>query len=264
MSLAFGSFCADLGLPLRSRYSWCAINREKQQAIFTVWDDEIDHDKNEYVFWNNEVDEARLANPDRRKTRNPDEMKQVLLEAMDNGYQTLGVRCTPRDPQANPRSRKSYVENELLVVHLRRTPTGITGRFQGKVDANAIRRKESLAQTMGLSAIDDLDGDPSGNATPDQAAFSGTFFVRDNKVRDKVIKRAKGKCEYCGSVGFKKSGGAYYLEAHHIISLARQGPDTLQNVIALCPNHHREAHFGEGSQKLETEFKAILTKLQGN
>ncbi|WP_397574611.1 HNH endonuclease [Sphingorhabdus sp.] len=264
MSLAFGRFCADLGLPLRSAYSWCAINREKQQAIFTVWDDEIDHDKNEYEFWNDEVDNARLSNPDRRKTRNLEEMRQILLEAMDNGYQTLGIRCTPRYPLTSPRSRESYVENELLVVHLRHTPTGITGRFQGKVASNSIRRTESLAQTMGLSAIDDLDGDPPGNATPDRWAFSGTFFVRDSKVRDKVIKRAKGKCEYCGSLGFKKYGGAYYLEAHHIISLAKQGPDTLENVIALCPNHHREAHFGEGSQELEAKFKTILAKLRGN
>lgn len=50
------------------------------------------------------------------------------------------------------------------------------------------------------------------------------------------------------------SNGKRYTEAHHIIALSAQGKDVVENVIALCPEHHREAHFGVNAEKLETEF----------
>lgn len=48
--------------------------------------------------------------------------------------------------------------------------------------------------------------------------------------------------------------GQNYLEAHHIIALADDGEDTLRNVIALCPTHHREAHYGVQAEELEAMF----------
>lgn len=70
-------------------------------------------------------------------------------------------------------------------------------------------------------------------------------YSRDSKIRTFVIDRAEGRCEYCGEQGFLMSDGkSRYLEAHHIISLADDGEDAVENVIALCPKHHREAHFG--------------------
>ena len=112
-------------------------------------------------------------------------------------------------------------------------------------------------------AINDLDDPRIGNEAPGRRGFSGTFIVRDNRVRAQVIRRSKGSCEYCGEAGFKKADGSRFVEAHHIISLAQQGPDTMENVIALCPNHHREAHFGADAQRLESRFLAILAKIRG-
>lgn len=260
MSVAFGSFCADLGLPLRSAYSWCAINRERMQVIFTVWDNEIDHDNNEYEFWNDEVDNLRLAVPDRRKTKNLEEMRQTLLEALENGYQTLGVLCTPRYPLTSPRSRQSYIENELLVIQLRRTPVGISGKFQGRVDTDSIRHSGSVAQTMSHSAIDDIGTNELGNDDPEYKRRMAGSYVRDGKVRNKVIKRARGLCEYCGRPGFLKRDGTPYLETHHVISLSEQGPDKPHNVIALCANDHRQAHFGENWLTLQAELLQKLNK----
>ena len=36
-----------------------------------------------------------------------------------------------------------------------------------------------------------------------------------------------------------------YLEIHHWITLAEGGDDTIENACALCPNCHRELHFGQ-------------------
>ncbi|MCW1402857.1 HNH endonuclease [Novosphingobium sp. MW5] len=113
-------------------------------------------------------------------------------------------------------------------------------------------------------AINDLDQPDIGNTKPKRGSYSANFIVRDDRVRKSVLKRAQGRCEHCGELGFKRPDGSHFVEAHHIISLAEQGPDTLDNVIALCPNHHREAHFGESWEQLESELKAKLAKLRGN
>jgi len=44
------------------------------------------------------------------------------------------------------------------------------------------------------------------------------------------------------------------LETHHVIYLANDGADKLTNVIAVCPNDHREAHFGKRREVIESEM----------
>lgn len=111
------------------------------------------------------------------------------------------------------------------------------------------------------SAIDDIDESVVENASPEYKLRMAGSYVRDPKVRRQVLLRANGICEYGSCVTFKKSNGQAFLEAHHVISLSEQGIDKLSNVIALCPNHHREAHFGEQWQALQDEFIQILKKL---
>ncbi len=112
-----------------------------------------------------------------------------------------------------------------------------------------------------FDAVDDLVDKPEGNSVPDRANYSGTRFKRDHNVRAHVVKRSSGRCEHCGQKGFLMANGEGYVETHHIIGLAKQGPDTLANVIALCPNHHREAHFGKDAAALERAFLSTLAKL---
>ena len=55
--------------------------------------------------------------------------------------------------------------------------------------------------------------------------------------------RANGVCQLCGiTLDYKDKQGRPYLEAHHIIPLAEDGPDELSNMAALCPNCHRKMH----------------------
>lgn len=70
-----------------------------------------------------------------------------------------------------------------------------------------------------------------------------------------ALLRANGACEHCGEAGFVLKDGSIYLETHHIVSLAAGGADLVNNVIALCPNHHREAHYGADAQHLLRKFK---------
>jgi 5-methylcytosine-specific restriction endonuclease McrA len=108
---------------------------------------------------------------------------------------------------------------------------------------------EHRLYTMSMNAIDDL-----GTDTPDRSLSTKWSYSRDKKVRNAVRRRAKGKCEFCGKPGFMGQSGKPYLETHHVIALSDEGADRLTNVIALCPNDHREAHFGKRCAAIETEM----------
>ena len=103
------------------------------------------------------------------------------------------------------------------------------------------------------NAIDDL-----GTDFPDRAKAEIWSYARDARVRDAVLRRARGRCEFCDKLGFLKPDGARYLESHHVIALASDGADRVTNVIALCPDDHREAHFGERSEEIEQAMIARL------
>lgn len=109
------------------------------------------------------------------------------------------------------------------------------------------------------SAIHDIDSD-LGNPDPEYRKRMAGYYVRDQSVRNAVLKRAGGLCEYCRSEDFLTTAGNRFLETHHIISLSEQGSDTVKNVIALCPNDHRRAHFGNDWKELQVAFTSILQK----
>jgi 5-methylcytosine-specific restriction protein A len=71
-----------------------------------------------------------------------------------------------------------------------------------------------------------------------------TAYRRSREQRDAALLRAQGRCELCDRLGFETQSGALYLETHHIVPLSEGGSDDVWNIIALCPNDHREAHFG--------------------
>ncbi|KRB79055.1 hypothetical protein ASE07_05030 [Noviherbaspirillum sp. Root189] len=82
---------------------------------------------------------------------------------------------------------------------------------------------------------------------PNKVEGSGTaIFERDSEIVKAVKQRAvNGCCEFCGKEGFKTASGGFYLEAHHVIPLNCGGPDDVRNVVAICADDHRRAHFGE-------------------
>ena len=55
--------------------------------------------------------------------------------------------------------------------------------------------------------------------------------------------------------------GRLFLETHHVVPLAEGGADSLDNVVALCPNHHREAHLGARHAILKEQLLQKLAAL---
>jgi 5-methylcytosine-specific restriction enzyme A len=203
-----------------------------------------------------------MADPSRTQN-GAREFRRVILKVVDQGYDAFGILCEAVDVDASPRKRKRF-ERELLALKITQNGEQFVAHITGIVDPLVVQKKLSVVGAMdhARSAIDDHNDHPPGDSAPERKSFASTYFPRDQKVRDAVIRRAKGKFEHCQCPGFTKDNGKPYLEAHHIISLSKQGPDTLENVIALCANHHREAHFGENWLELESKFKAYLAGLK--
>jgi 5-methylcytosine-specific restriction enzyme A len=73
-----------------------------------------------------------------------------------------------------------------------------------------------------------------------------TEYMRNPDVVAEVLDRAAGVCEGCSNPApFERSAnGTPYLEVHHKVRLSEDGDDTVENALALCPNCHRQEHFG--------------------
>ena len=82
---------------------------------------------------------------------------------------------------------------------------------------------------------------------PERVRVFSFAYKRNPDIVAEALLRAAGRCERCGnSAPFKRaSDGSPFLEVHHLASRADGGEDSLANVIALCPNCHREIHYGQ-------------------
>ena len=95
---------------------------------------------------------------------------------------------------------------------------------------------------------------------PRSRATTSRTFERDAVVAAIARRRASFRCEVpqCAYVPFQTPDGSIYSEVHHIVRLAEGGSDTPENVVCLCPSHHREAHHG----KHATELRHLLLQLR--
>lgn len=70
-----------------------------------------------------------------------------------------------------------------------------------------------------------------------------TGYVRDPYVAAYAKMLANGMCDLCPKPApFLTLDSEPYLESHHVIWLSRGGHDSIDNVVALCPNCHRKMH----------------------
>ncbi len=87
---------------------------------------------------------------------------------------------------------------------------------------------------------------PTGTKSPKKKNVSAEQVIRDPEVHAWVLHNSKWICECCDKPSpFLKPDGKGYLEVHHLKRLADGGSDTIENAIAVCPNCHRELHYGE-------------------
>lgn len=104
---------------------------------------------------------------------------------------------------------------------------------------------QQVADAIAGSAFDRAKRLAHANPVPQVRHQIVKTFRRNPDVVAEVLLRAKGACEGCRlPAPFQRPDGSLYLEVHHITRLADGGHDTVENALALCPNCHRERHYG--------------------
>lgn len=89
------------------------------------------------------------------------------------------------------------------------------------------------------------------------------YYERSAAVRDYVLARADSTCESCGkSAPFKREDGTPYLEPHHTRRLSDGGSDHPRWVGAVCPNCHREMHYGADGAEKNKRLQQVLGSLE--
>jgi 5-methylcytosine-specific restriction protein A len=239
-------------VPTNPRWSWCATSPDHKLAVFTLWEDEIVNGRNR-LSWDDYQVLSRNGEADQKRT---------LELVMTKDIPAYGLICIARDPSATPRSIKEVRPDYLMRLKVVKDSGGVWGIHTGKILLAEVVKNLGRLKHISTNGLMDLGHPPDGNDAPDRALSVGYTVVRDDKVRAYVIQRAESCCEYCGHKGFLMPNDRHYLEAHHIIALANQGRDTVDNVIALCPAHHREAHYGTEAESLEVQFIEIVRKKQ--
>jgi len=78
--------------------------------------------------------------------------------------------------------------------------------------------------------------------------FEISKLIRNAGIVIQLKEKYNYKCQICGkSIPIYKNDEInFYVEAHHIKQYNRihEGPDETQNLIILCPNHHKEFDYG--------------------
>ncbi|PCK05785.1 MAG: HNH endonuclease [Alteromonadaceae bacterium] len=132
-------------------------------------------------------------------------------------------------PAKNVGSRNAGIIENLIAEIEGQAPLGIVP-FEAEV--LSLRQRKNLEKPIGVNE-------------PSKLHSSQAVYSRDPAVKAWVLKESKGKCECCDcSAPFVTAAGNPYLEVHHIRQLADGGEDTIANTVALCPNCHRELHYG--------------------
>lgn len=86
---------------------------------------------------------------------------------------------------------------------------------------------------------------------PVKIGTSTSVFLRNPYVIVQAKRKANGICQDCGHPAPFSTRGTNepFLEVHHIVPLAEDGEDTIENVVALCPNCHRKRHYGQATEQ---------------
>ncbi|WP_237291399.1 MULTISPECIES: HNH endonuclease [Streptomyces] len=109
--------------------------------------------------------------------------------------------------------------------------------------------KDVLLDRVGLDGYSSASGrSTDAPAAPGPVArrpATGTRPDRDRSLPDQVKILHEDRCQVCGEQ--LETRDSHYSEAAHIQGVASPhlGPDVLENLLCLCPNHHKQFdHFG--------------------
>jgi len=162
----------------------------------------------------------------------------IYMPDGDGFIESLGyeeVRNKPNPSWQNSiRKVSDEAFNKILNLAGINTDTG--------VDTGILESESNVLDVLRLLNKRYLDLEPKERAKKIQKHLD-----RGNAVTNALKKILGAKCQICGWEGFEKNNSEDFIEAHHIVQISDkvQGSLCTENVILLCPNCHREVHYGK-------------------
>jgi len=146
-------------------------------------------------------------------------------------------------------------------------PPGVASRIEELIRERRRTDMPDLAShALEAANIDELRRVALLKATPVATVRSAErlYRARSYAIRLYVLRRANGRCEGCrAEAPFVSADGSPYLEPHHTMRLADDGPDHPAKVIGLCPNCHRRAHYAGDAKAFNRVLISRLLKIEG-
>lgn len=101
--------------------------------------------------------------------------------------------------------------------------------------------------------------DVSAKLSPDKVEKVVQLWRRNKWIIDERKQKTNNRCEIpnCAYKPFVKPSSEGYSEGHHIIPLGEEGSESRENIAILCPNHHREIHYGSRKEELTNILKSL-------
>jgi 5-methylcytosine-specific restriction protein A len=178
-------------------------------------------------------------------TREPSSKEQRQKGNRRKRYKFKGIYQVLSHSFNSPKEGKR-VEDKLLIFRL----VPATNIYESNPDSRGLKTPTSLSD-LKKKIIDDEK--KTGGGKPLSVS---EYRSRSADVKSYALLRANGVCELCGKdAPFIFNSNCPFLEVHHILRLADDGPDLPSNVSAICPNCHKEAHYGQ--RKLEIRYKLV-------
>lgn len=188
-------------------------------------------------------------------------MKSKIIEAFaafDEGQRPDGHK-PPRHWYVLDKNGKAYPAKTIWALAINvasgDTNTGAARRGLAKYYYSLVDTRNIYLQEEDHNNVSDSIADTSAKrkarlaiaqTKPNEKYVLVKIFDRNPDVIAEVLIRANGKCEKCDNPApfLRYKDKTPYLEVHHKVHLSKGGDDAVENAIALCPNCHRECHFG--------------------
>ena len=135
----------------------------------------------------------------------------------------------------------------------------VSGNHGSKDEAEE-REANLIYETQGLAKIRAELKSLTPKAT-EYEEINGIKLKRDNATIAKLKILREFKCQICGT-RIEKIDGTFYAEGAHIRPKRQGFPETPDNILILCPNHHKEFDFGK-REVLEHNSEYVRFLLNG-
>jgi len=175
---------------------------------------------------------------------------QVADQTLTKGNKALAISCEKKLPVrvsrgANKRSNFApaigYRYDGLFLVTEYWHEKGRSGFNIWRFRLEKIINEKYPEEIVSTSIIKEPE---SNYNNPSRKEYVVKRIIRETKTSQFIKKLYKDTCQICGIQ--IRSAVSTYSEAAHIKSLGKphNGPDTKENIICLCPNHHKMFDLG--------------------